>query len=590
MEPSILFVEPALPIHEAITLAQGKHQDVVGYRLGEAHQKDSPTAEIAVAHRDDLEKMVAMGLENVPVEGIAVSQQVALLPEARIQLTATNDYSRRLSEYFPVYFVAALYELQSLMQRLSMKGYVIGGIPRDLLQFQEKRLSVKDVDITVEGDALTVARFLMENSRNFELVEEFPEFGTAKVRYKETLMFDFASTRQEIYPHCGALPVVVKRGVSLIEDVGRRDFTINALAFAVHNLGHVLDHSHGVRDIQQRRIRVLHPVSFFEDPSRILRALKFCARFDFDLADETRHLLFQFLKWGEPYYKGGGERIKQELRGLLKAEESPAKTRWLAFFMEARCYPLISMETTYHASPETIERFLGVARFIPLIESMLSHYLERDFTFPLYLCFLFRDWPAEEFPKVCLRLGLTKSEREAVEQFRRLKSSVQERFGRLHEFSAPAEIYDLFYGLPQTTVLACLVELGFTHEKSLRTILEAFVMYKRKWEKLQLELDGNDLIGLGVPEGKVIGQLLTHLRHAKLAGQVPERLDEIRYVRERLAEQQPEENNAARLTDAGADAAPAAPNGSELDGASFHPIGTPPPREEGGNDVLLDAP
>jgi tRNA nucleotidyltransferase (CCA-adding enzyme) len=335
------------------------------------------------------------------------------------------------------------------------------------------------------------------------------------------------------------LPVVVNRGVPLVNDVIRRDFTVNALAFSIHELGHVLDHSNGIRDIQKRVIRVLHPVSFFEDPSRILRALKFCARFNFELAEETAQLLTNFLAYGEHCYKGGGDRIKQEMKGLLRVEESTVKSKWVRFFKESGAYRLINMEMTYQPDEAIIERLGRIYEVLPEIESALSSYIDTDFRFDTYLCFLFWHLPTEEFQKAIQRLGLTRNEREFVEQFRKMKDTVQERFSGLHEFSSPVEIYDLFKGLHLITITACLVELGLSDCKRMRTVLEAFLKYKRKWEKMTLELDGNDLKELGVPEGKMIGLMLDQLLHAKLAGHMPDRLDEIQYVQTRLPSSQP---------------------------------------------------
>lgn len=521
-------IEPSLPIFEAIMLAQGEHQDVLGF-----WRED----ERFVIHRDDLSKMAAMGLDTLPVSCIAVPEDSPLVFAERGELSATADYSGKLSKFFPVYFVAALYELQSLILRFDVKAYVVGGITRDLILYNEKRMEVQDVDITVEGDAIALADFLTENSRNFTVEDRFPEFGTAKVRYKDSLIFDFASTRQEVYPHSGALPVVVKRGVPLLEDVFRRDFTVNSLAFSIHELGQVLDYCNGIRDLERRRLRVLHPISFFEDPSRMLRAMKFCARFDFQLSDETCELLKHFLTCGTAHYKGGGERIKQELKGFFGAAESPAKTRWLEFFLKEGVYRLINMETRFVPTEETFARFAEAGRELPLIESSLSQYLDRDFLFDVYLCFLCRDFDTEEFQKTSLRLGLTKNERDFVEQFRKQKDRVYERFGVLHEFSSPAEIYDLFKGLHFITIVACMIELGTREPRQMKNVLEAFLKYKRKWEKMSLELDGNDLIELGVSEGKAVGRMLDDLLHAKLAGQVPERLDEIQFVQNTLAVQ-----------------------------------------------------
>ena len=533
MQTQLIEVDPLLPIQEAAERAMEQQADLVGFPRGNQR---------FVAHRDDLSKMTAMGLAALPVECIAVPESSPLLQSDRAGLKASENYSRRLTNYFPVYFVAAMYELQSLMQRFEVKAYVIGGITRDLLLFQEKRLAVKDVDITLEGDAQAFTQFLTENSRNFVVEEQFPEFGTAKVRYKESLLFDFASTRQEIYPNCGALPVVVSRGVPLGNDIIRRDFTVNSLAFSIHELGQVLDYSNGMRDVQMRQLRVLHPVSFFEDPSRIVRAMKFGARFNFELGEETLGLLKQFLRYGGICYKGGGERIKQEIKGFLGAAESEAKSRWIRFFMEEGCYRLINMESGYQPTPETLERLSRISTVLPEIETTLSNYMQPDFLFDTYLCFLCRDMPDDEFQKTEDRLGLTRNEREFTEQYRPVKEKVGAQFAKLHDFTSPAEIYDLFHELHYITIVACLVDLGLEDRKHMRTVLEALLKYKRKWEKMTLSLNGNDLIELGVPKGKQIGQVLDQLLHVKLAGQLPDRLDEVQFVQTLLEKEAAQAN------------------------------------------------
>lgn len=519
---------PDLPIRDALDVARNGHTDLLAYELDGRR---------FAVHQDDLGKMATMGLDALPIEAIAVPESSPLLHAGRGRESTSVDYSRQLSRFFPVYFVAALYELQSLILRFNQKAYVIGGITRDLILYNEKKMTVQDVDITVEGDAIALCDFLADNSRNFEVLERYPEFGTAKARYKDSLMFDIASTRQEVYAHCGALPMVVNRGVPLVDDVVRRDFSINALAFSIHELGHVLDYSDGMRDIQRREIRVLHPVSFFEDPSRILRAMKFCARFGFQLSEETRGLLENFLKYGVHCYKGGGERIKQELKGFLGAEESPVKSECVRFFLETGCYRLLDMETEYLPTPDGIRMAIQASDFLKALADKLSGYTDRDFLFDVYLCLLCRDMTADAFHHLCHRIGLTRQERESVEAYRKLKDNVDIRFGGLHELSSPMEIYDMFHGLPFIAVVGGLIELGFRQPDKFRIGLEAFSIYKRKWEKLALELDGNDLIGLGVPAGKEVGRLLDDLLHAKLAGQVPERLDEVRYIRNYLEKQ-----------------------------------------------------
>ncbi len=542
-------VESSAAIANVLARLQEQHTDLAGYKLD---------VQGFVAHQDDLSKMVHMGLGELPLSSLAITETSPLLHSHRAKLSSAVDYSRQLSAFFPVYFVAALYELQSLMNRFEIKAYVIGGITRDLLIYNEKRLQVKDVDITVEGDAIALAHFLVEHSRNFTLMEQYAEFGTAKMRYKDSLMFDLASTRQEVYTACGSLPVVVNRGVPLVNDIIRRDFTVNALAFSIHELGKVLDYANGIRDIQKRELRVLHAVSFFEDPSRILRAMKFCARFDFNLAEETRQLLENFLQ-AQPlpralpeeqnpeapaaapgeclqYYKGGGERIKQELKSFFGVEDSPVKSHWVGFFLESGCHRLLDMENRYQPDADTVARMVAIGSILPEIGAALAQYTDADFRFDTYLCLYCRDMEPERFQHLAHRLGLTRNERDFVEQFRRLKTVIPEQLAHLHDFSSPAEIYDLFRGVHLITITACLVELGLADRKRMKIMLEAFLKYKRKWEKLRLELDGNDLKKLGVPEGKQMGQLLDQLLHAKLAGQTRDRLDEIQYIQNHLAD------------------------------------------------------
>jgi tRNA nucleotidyltransferase (CCA-adding enzyme) len=533
-------VESTLPINQA--LARLKSPSTGGPSTDQwiAYEVDDATYKV---HRRELSRMVMMGLDEIPVCAISTPEDIGLTSIEGDLAQVSHDFSRRLTAYFPVSFVAALYELQSLMNRAEISGYVIGGMPRDLLRFEEKRLKVNDVDITVEGDALELSRFLVENSRNFTIVDAFPEFGTAKLLYKETLMMDLASTREEVYPHCGAMPVVLHTGVPLKEDVIRRDFTINALALSIQPLGQVIDYTQGLEDLRLRQIRILHPASFFEDPSRILRLLKFCARFDFHPELSTQELMLRFIQFGGMCYKGGGDRIKQELKGFLSAPESDTKSKWIAYFIRNRLYRLINMELEELAisglqeeadSPVSLEaRLKNVTTYLPEILDTLSTYIDslENISFEVYLCFLFRVWPSDSFQKAMLRLGLTRQEREGIEEFRENGISLVDRLNSLHELSPPAEIYELFHGVPLSTTIACLLQVSLHAPAHMRTVLEALMRYKRKWENLRLELDGNDLINLGVPEGKEVGRFLKELLHIKLAGQLPDRSAEINAIR-----------------------------------------------------------
>ena len=159
--------------------------------------------------------------------------------------------------------------------------YYVGGVVRDKLL----GLNSIDIDYCYEGNAI-------DFSRKFNIIKTNPDFGTVRVLL-DNKEIDIASTRVEIYPKEGHLPVVNKIGCSLKDDLSRRDFSINAMAKNTLT-GELVDYFEGLADIKNKKLIVLHERSFIEDPSRILRGLKFSIRFGFELDNTTLNLQKQF--------------------------------------------------------------------------------------------------------------------------------------------------------------------------------------------------------------------------------------------------------------------------------------------------------
>lgn len=181
----------------------------------------------------------------------------------------------------------------------SHKLYYVGGVVRDELLGKTSL----DIDIVYEGNAI-------EKCSAFgEVVRTNPDFGTVRVNIdgNET---DFALTRTERYDRKGHLPQVENIGCSLNEDVKRRDFTINSLYKSISS-GEILDFTGGLEDLKNKKIRILHNESFIDDPTRIIRALKFAHRFGFELEENTKKLRDEYLK--NINYDMCYKRIKKEL-------------------------------------------------------------------------------------------------------------------------------------------------------------------------------------------------------------------------------------------------------------------------------------
>lgn len=206
--------------------------------------------------------------------------------------------------------------------------YYIGGVVRDEL------LGCKsfDVDLTYNGDAIEFAHTI----KDAEILRVNNPFGTVKIKLNGEEI-DIASTRSEIYPQKGHLPVVEKIACSLKEDVMRRDFTINAMAKSTLT-GEIIDYTGGMDDLKNKKIRVLHDDSFIDDPTRILRALKFSVRFGFDLDEHTKQLQDEYLK--NINYDMSYKRLKKEL------EETFNLNNWSAFerFINQGIYKLVASQ------------------------------------------------------------------------------------------------------------------------------------------------------------------------------------------------------------------------------------------------------
>lgn len=240
----------------------------------------------------------------------------------------------------------------------SNKLFYIGGVVRDELLDKQSI----DIDITYVGNAIEYC------SKFGEVIQINPDFGTVRVKIPSSphreiadfvpstgsghnvseelnnVIVDFASTRSETYPKKGHLPVVEKIGCSLKEDVLRRDFTINALAKSI-TTGEIVDYVGGLKDLKNKKLRVLHDNSFIDDPTRIIRGLKFAMRFNFELEEHTKKLQDEYLE--NINYDMSYKRIKKELIETFNAPLSNItkeykKQRTFEKFINDKIYKLVT--------------------------------------------------------------------------------------------------------------------------------------------------------------------------------------------------------------------------------------------------------
>ena len=266
------------------------------------------------------------------------------------------------------------------MEYKNKKLYYVGGVIRDELLGVDS----VDVDYCYEGNAINFAK------KQFDIVKTNPAFGTVRV-YVDDEEIDIASTRQERYPRKGHLPEVYNIGCPIKDDLMRRDFTINAMARRSTNREKIIDYFGGKQDIKDKLLRVLHKESFIDDPTRIVRGLKFSVRFGFELEEETQKLQKEYLD--NINYDMCYHRLKKELVDTFSLNRQKA-------------YDLFISQGIY--------KLLGPDQKIPKLNSSIEKLVDKYPSKYSWLVYLGRFDLS--------RLELTRQERKIIEWADRLKT------------------------------------------------------------------------------------------------------------------------------------------------------------------------
>src|SRR3954468_1149797 len=319
-------------------------------------------------------------------------------------------------------------------------AFLVGGAVRDLVRGAD----AVDLDIAVEGSARSVARALAERLSGRAVQHE--RFGTATVEAGD-LSFDVAGTRRESYERPGALPTV--EPASLAEDLGRRDFSINAMAVGLSgdDLGHLYDPHGGFGDLGAGLVRVLHDGSFSDDPTRLLRALRYEARLGFAMDADTEKLARQAIAAKAPATVSG-VRIGDELLDLLAEENAAAGAgRMRELGLDHALHRSLEADAQLVASTGLVASEVGADRGLAGLAALTS-------SDALALA----PWLDE--------LGRAAADREAV-----LKAapSAPLLVRELRLEAAPSRLHDLLSGEPPES-LALALALGAPSEPVLRWV------------------------------------------------------------------------------------------------------------------------
>ena len=414
-------------------------------------------------------------------------------------------------------------------------AYLVGGSVRDLILGRGET----DLDVVVEGEGMAVAQALARSTGG--TLTRHHVFQTARVDTRDGMRIDVATARSEDYPRPGQLPRVVAG--SLQEDLQRRDFTINTMAIALDPAchGELIDPEGGVEDLQAGMIRVLHSRSFADDPTRILRALRFVDRFGYPLEEQTGQQLSDAVAGGYLEHVSGA-RVRRELSYMFS--ESPVEG------------PLILQE---HGVLYAIHEGMAADRaFLELLTRNRAWYgevvaqrgaaaeeegegrprannnavVDPEWTLVLTSCAV--GLAGQERWGLAGHLGLSRAESEPlIESGTAWERAQREWTERAGEGRRDAVVVDaIFSRLSVGTLLVQLSSPESSDDLQMQAALRDFLGQTR-W--VTPSLRGGDLIEMGVPQGPSVGQAMELLRQARVEGSVVDDEGERRMILEWLA-------------------------------------------------------
>lgn len=398
--------------------------------------------------------------------------------------------------------LAILTEIGGKADEKGIKVYVVGGFVRDIFL---KRRNL-DIDIVVEGDALLLAKVFSQQHQASLTIHD--RFGTAVVRLSDGYRVDFATARKEKYVQPGALPTVEKGAIR--DDLFRRDFSINAMAVRINQdgWGQLVDEFGGLEDLKKKKIRVLHEKSFIDDPTRILRAVRFEQRFKFTLEPKTKKLLVSALEHKLPF-QVKDERYFAEFRKIL-FEENPFPALKQLAALKGLDFLLANAKVDFTLLAK-VDKTVSLLKKSSLLSQSIEGWL-------VYFMALLENCPEQAVKQIFLQFNLRRIDRDKI----LLQKRVPEVLKVISRKDVtPAEIYTALKPLsPENQVFVRAV-----CPPAAKNRIDAFW---KKYDKIELSINGTDLKEMGVPEGEQIRVILNKILLKKVDGKIRSREQELK--------------------------------------------------------------
>ena len=501
---------------------------------------------VRVFPADSLEQiqdvMMESGWGQIPVTssrskkivGIVTRTDLIKILAPRRPTPGRQNLAQRLEATLPEPRLALLDKIAQVASNQKSPLYIVGGFVRDLLL----DIPSQDFDLVVEGDAIALAESIREEYGG--RVTSHNRFGTAKwfidkanlnilgstKKLRESLpdTLDFISARKEFYTHPSALPTVERGSIKL--DLHRRDFTINTLALRLdgNHYGELYDYWGGLSDLKDKIVKVLHSLSFVDDPTRILRAVRYEQRYGFKLDERTKALL---LEAKELLRRVSGDRIRHDLDRIFDEENAPQ--------MMERLHKLTILKAI-HPDLEWDDKLLNLIKSLPDKELPAEWKIEDDMTgLPINRALTYVVWlmRSPEESGVSQRLRLTSSLAQVIKAAARLR----ERIIDLHK-SSPSQITLELDRIPNMAIYGVYLDEDEPKYKGLLS------RYLSSWQHVEANITGKDLQEAGLTPGPIYAEILSRIRNAWLDEDISTKKEEKALLKELLNEAKGDSNKS----------------------------------------------
>jgi tRNA nucleotidyltransferase (CCA-adding enzyme) len=428
----------------------------------------------------------------------------------------TRNVARFMKERLSGDLIRRLQQIGEVADDIGCEAFAVGGFVRDLFLYRKD----EDLDIVIEGEGIDFARKYAKlmGAR----IHTHEKFGTAVIIFPDGFKIDVASARMEYYKFPAALPVVELSSIKL--DLYRRDFTINTLAIHLNSdkFGTLIDFFAARKDIKEKIIRILHNLSFVEDPTRVFRAIRFEQRFDFTIGKLTAGLISNAVTMD--FFRGlSGKRVFTELR-LIMEEKNPvaAIVRLNDFNLLKVIHPSIVLDKNFISQLSSVKEVLSWHDLLFLDEPYQK--------WIVFFLVLIHQCDAKLTQEICRRFELAPEYVKifCIERFKANKCGIWlERNRRVSD----SVLYRKLAGFRTELILYMMATA------KQKTVKKAISHFFTDLRRTSIALKGKDLKKMQLPPGPIYRQVLAAVLDAKLDGKLKTKKDEIDFARHYLENQ-----------------------------------------------------